>query len=135
MKSNFLDKAIGYISPKTQLERVRARDYLFRYEGAQDSRSRQRATVKALSPESSMYQRDRIQIMYQSRDLMENEALLKSILLKVCNYAIGKIKYVPITGDAMYDKYAEDYFAEWCNRCDLTGRHSFKVLCHLLLMD
>jgi len=130
----FSDNIVKVFSPKAALQRKIARAHMFRYEAANTSRLRQNSTYTAQSPESSNYQRDRFQIIKQARDLAENEPICKSILTKISNYALGKIKYQAMSGDAAWDNEAEAYFMEWALRADLSGRHSFKSLCQLLLI-
>lgn len=134
IKPSFLDRFVNAVSPQAGLQRVIARQKLFRYEAAQSTRARQTTTNRPLSPETSQYQSDRVKIMFQARDLLENEPLVRSILLKISNYTLGRIRYQAMTGNEAWDQTGEDYFNEWCTRCDITGRHSFGVISQILLM-
>jgi len=132
-----IDDLIGVIAPKSALERhiARQRLHLFRYEAASSSRERRTSSASLGSPESSGYQRDRVQLGKDGRDLAENGDLAAGILGKFENHVIGSLRYQARTGDDTYDGEIEEYFGDWSRICDLTGRHSFHQLAQLGLRE
>lgn len=135
-KSNILDRTIGFFSPEAELRRMVARQKMeyFRYEGAQISRARGSASRLEHS-ESSYLSTDRIQLIREIQDLMQNFPLVKSILLKMVAYVFGSLDYQARTGDRETNKLYEDYLRTWFANADVTGRHTFRELCSLALMS
>lgn len=130
-----LDRAVGVFSPSLMLGRVksRAKVHLFRYEAARRSRLRASAT-QALDPESPQYQRDRWELIKQSRDLIENFPLFYGIQRKLAAHTVGNLKVQMDTDDAKLDTQIETYLRESFAYCDITGRHDLSKLAELALM-
>lgn len=131
---NLLDRTIRFFSPKTALKRLIARQKAeyFRYDAARSSRDR--GIAPALIPsENSSNQSDRLQLIRQMQDLANNNGFVRSILLKIAVYVCGSIRYQSRTGDREIDKQYEQYFSDWCNSCDITGRHNFTQLMWLAM--
>ena len=122
------DKAISAVAPAWGLKRLEARVQaeLFSYNAAQTSRLY--APKQYGNPsESSATIRDRIVMMWEARDLVENFPEAREISRKFGNY-LTPHEYSPTTGDRDYNAIVSDYFHNWCRYCDFTGRHTFKKL-------
>ena len=127
----WIDRALENIAPQWALKRLEARvqKSLFEYNAAR--------TNRLYSPkqygqpaESTQNQRDRVVMMWEARDLVENFPEAREISRKFGNY-LTPHEYSPTTGDREYNQKVSDYFHEWCKNCDVTGRHSFKKLVQL----
>lgn len=135
VKPNFIDKAVGFISPKRGLERIIYRQKMFRYEAAVGNRMRVKATQPLSTQENNRYVIDRVQLIRETRDLAENEPIIKSMLWKIANYSVGKMLYQSLTEDPKARDEYEEFFKDWCKRCDITNRHTFGRLGQLSLMS
>jgi capsid protein len=127
----FFERAIAAVAPSWGLQRMQARvaKHLFEYQAAQSNRLFSPKTWGTPS-ESSRTARDRKVMMWEARDLVENFADSFTVLGKFSNNCTPT-EYSPATGDPDYDAQVADYFHEWCKRCDVTGRHSFRKLIQL----
>lgn len=133
----WLDKGIAFVAPKFALERKYYRDqFNFSYDAANQGRMSASVggTASLSAPESLSNQRDRIQMMWESRKLTNNYSFFKSILLKEAMYVCGSIRFQSQTGDPSVDRAYEQYFREWENNCDLTMRYPFRHLVQLAHM-
>lgn len=125
------ERAIQAVAPSWGYSRLQARvsRHLFEYQAAKTDRLFQPASSSAPA-ESSRLARDRIVMMYEARDLVENFESAKTALGKFAAFTVPT-EWSPNTGDAKYDAVLHDWFHDWCKRCDLTGRHSFRVMLEL----
>jgi capsid protein len=133
-KANFIDRLLEFVSPSTAVRRLKAREMLteFRYEGAMSSRDRQLVGMhETLSSESHSSARDRVQLMAEARDLMQNSPLVRGLIMELATYTFGTIRYQARTGDAKRDAQYEEAWEFWCRQCDLSGRHNFASLVRL----
>ena len=127
----WLDRALENIAPTWALKRLEARvqKSLFEYNAARTNRLY--APKQYGQPaESSQNQRDRVVMMYEARDLVENFPEAREISRKFGTY-LTPHEYSPTTGDRDYNQQVSDYFHAWCKTCDVTNRHSFKKLVQL----
>ena len=127
----WIDRALENIAPQWALKRLEARvqKSLFEYNAARTNRMY--APKQYGQPaESSRNQRDRVVMMWEARDLVENFPEAREITRKFGNY-LTPHEYSPTTGDRDYNQKVSEYFHEWCKTCDVTGRHSFKKLVQL----
>ena len=125
------DKAISAIAPAWGLKRLESRVQaaLFNYNAATTNRL-YAPKQYGLPSESSTTVRDRIVMMWEARDLVQNFAEAREISRKFGNY-LTPHEYSPTTGDRDYNAIVAEYFHEWCKTCDVTGRHTFKKLIQL----
>jgi len=127
----WIDRALENIAPTWALRRLEARvqKSLFEYNAARTNRmySPKQYTQPA---ESSQNQRDRVVMMYEARDLVDNFPEAREISRKFGLY-LTPHEYSPTTGDRDYNQIVSDYFHAWCKNCDVTNRHSFKKLVQL----
>lgn len=127
----WLDKAITAIAPAWGLKRLESRVQaaLFSYNAAQTNRLYSPKQYGSPS-ESGPTVRDRIVMMWEARDLVENFPEAREISRKFGNY-LTPHEYSPTTGDRDYNAIVSEYFHSWCKYCDFTGRHTFKKLVQL----
>lgn len=133
-KKNILDKVISFVSPEWGLQRKYYNDRLeFAYDAAKNSRAHQTmgSSLATASSESLSNQRDRVKMMWEARNLVQNYSFFKSILVKESMYVCGQLKYQSQTGDPQVDNAYEEYFNAWMEKCDITGRYPFRHLVQL----
>lgn len=134
-----VERVIALASPREAAKRqFERRIFEFGYDAANPGRARQSkgtALFNAAS-ENMSNNRDRVKMMWEVRDLVQNYSFIKSILLKEAMYVCGKIQYQANTGDPQVDTVIEDYWQNWTENCDITGRHVFRQLiqmCHVAM--
>lgn len=126
------ERAIQAVAPSWGFKRLQARveRHLFEYQAAQTDRLFAPAQFSPPS-ESVRTTRDRIVMMYEARDLVENFESAKTALGKFASFTVPT-EWSPNTGDEKYDGLLAEWFhEEWCKQCDFTGRHSFRTLLEL----
>lgn len=122
------EKAIAAVAPSYANQRLTARlqRHLFAYQGGRSDRLY--APKRTGQPaESYQTSRDRITMMWESLDLVENFPLAKSAVTTYSKF-LTPTEYAPATGDRKYDALVGEYFHDWCKRCDITGRNSFRKM-------
>ena len=127
----WLDRALENVAPTWALRRLESRvqKHLFEYNAARTNRLY--APKQYGQPaESTQNQRDRVVMMWEARDLVENFPEAREISRKFGNY-LTPHEYSPTTGDRGYNQIVSEYFHDWCKHCDVTDRHSFKKLVQL----
>ena len=127
----WIDRALENIAPTWALKRLEARvaKSLFEYNAARTNRLY--APKQYAQPaESSQNQRDRVVMMYEAQDLVQNFPEAREISRKFGTYLTPN-EYSPTTGDRDYNQQISEYFHAWCKTCDVTNRHSFKKLVQL----
>jgi capsid protein len=127
----WIDKAIEAVAPSWGKQRLQSRveTALFSYNAAQTNRLYAPKTYGQPS-ESTQTSRSRVVMMWEARDLVENMAEAREITRKFGNYLTPN-EYSPATQDRAYNQIVSEFFHEWCKRCDVTGRHTFKKLIQL----
>jgi len=134
---NVFDKMLGFVAPKRALLNLQNRQRLNHFERNAANPGRLRGHSGGLqkngSPENYKSNRDRIQLMWDARDLERNNALICGILDRVCQYVIGKLEYKSMTGDKEIDKIYQDYFHAWCKQADASGRFTFREMVEIAL--
>jgi len=137
------DRAVCLVSPQAGARRIGHRAFLreFGYDAARPGnlRGSSGGMTKNASSESWRAQRDRIDLMWEARDMERNNPIVQGIVHRVCMYVTAHLSYEANTGDEVVDKIYNDYFHDWCQRCDITGRRTFRKLIELafkgLLVD
>jgi capsid protein len=126
----FLDRAISVVSPKMALERVTAREQIHQFAAVRESRARGRLATASQqgSSESWMKTRERIQAIWQAREMVECFCILSGLMRRLPMYVLGALEYQPQTGNERADRMYADYFHDWCERADYSGRHRLKDL-------
>lgn len=129
-KMNFVDRAVAWVAPIAGIRRMQARKHLekFQYEAARFNRERRQATAQTDNRNGSQYERDRVQIMRNARDLEENHPIVGSLHTKY-SLNVAPVSYQAQTGDKTLDKDIEDAWREDISvNCDLLERYSFYEL-------
>lgn len=124
----WFERALEVVAPGAALRRMQARveAALFSYNAAQTNRLY--APMQYGQPsESSQTVRERVVMMWEARNLVENCAEIKEISRKFGNY-LTPTEYSPSTGDRDYNRIVSEYFHDWCKTADATGRNSFRKL-------
>lgn len=124
----WFERALEVVAPGTALRRMQARveAALFSYNAAQTNRLY--APMQYGQPsESSQTVRERVVMMWEARNLVENCPEVKEISRKFGNY-LTPTEYSPSTGDRDYNRLVSEYFHDWCKGADATGRNSFRKL-------
>ncbi|MDR0532727.1 MAG: phage portal protein [Verrucomicrobiales bacterium] len=126
IRVNLLDRAISFVNPAAGLARMAAREqlHLLGYDGATPGRLRGGSGGLARNAGSSTprMQRDRVNLMWDARDLDRNFGLIGGLMDKLVMYAFGRIRYKHRSGDRAINKLVENYFHDWCGKADYTGR-------------
>lgn len=135
---NFIDRFVSALSPEAGLRRLKAREALteLRYEGATTTRDRSLTPFHTTAvPESWSAHRDRLQLMSEARDLVENFPMVKGILRMLTTYCFGELRYQSRTGNRKVDNANEEAWAEFAKNCDLGGRFTFDQIVRLLFLS
>jgi capsid protein len=132
-----LDRAIMVVSPQAGFRRLEARAALtyFGYDAANPGalRGPSGGLYKNAAAESPKMQLDTVKVMWDARDASRNNTLLGGVLRRTVRYCVPKISYQSRTGDRKTDQVYEDFFHDWCTRCDITGRHTLRKLARMSL--
>lgn len=132
---SIIEKAISKLSPKFGVKRLADKcrlHELSRFAGAYPMKDR--LPSRPLSGgEGYGATFERLELLKAGRDLEDNNPIVRSILLKFSQYALGNFRYMSRTGDKVLDQAYEDYWNSWCKRADFFGRHSFHALSHLAM--
>lgn len=126
MKSNWIDKAVSFVSPQAGLQRIRARgaaESLLRYEGAQ----RGRRTANWMAPGTSANAEigpDLAYLRARSRDLVRNNPYAKRALRVLNANTVGNTPEAD-TGDKKLDAIIDAEWAIWSLQCDAAGQLNF----------
>ncbi len=125
------ERALGAVAPAYALRRLEARVQrrLFEYQAAQADRLYAPKRWGDVA-ESTSTARDRVVMMWEALDLVENFPPAKAVLARFGTF-LTPTEYAPATGNRDYDRLLGEWFHDWCKRCDVTGRHSFKKLVQL----
>ena len=129
MTRNLLDKAIGYLAPRTALRRVQARaalELLSAYEGA--SRDRRLANWQARGTSANAAnQNDFVVLRDRAFDLVRNSPYAGRGASMFAGHAVG----TGITRRTS-DVKANELFKNWVEYCDADGRHDWYGLQRLI---
>lgn len=131
MKLNWIDKAIGYLSPTLGARRAAWRSqyeaYRGNYDASDSGRLQSRWTAQNLSAEmTDRYERDIVRA--RARDLERNSDIMNSTIRPFRRNVIGSGLQIRITtGMEDIDKALEENWKKWCKKenCDVTGTQSF----------
>jgi len=133
---NLIDKAVAFINPQKAVERLIARKKLTKFEYDAVKYTRERRGPSSLSgAEDYRSNYDRVELMKRARDLAENVGLVRSLLLKFAGHVAGSISYQARTLNPQINSDIEAYWAEWWDKCDITGRHTGSTLMQVAVMS
>jgi capsid protein len=127
-----IERFMAPIFPKWAAERTKWKAHMFRYDGARVTTERRKAGFQGTqNPEAMQNVRDRINMLWEARDLAQNSFIFKSILLKVSAYCFGDVKYQGRTGNLRVDKLYNDWIKERSKRVDLGNQMSLRQYCQM----
>ena len=134
-----LDRALSLFAPKLALSMAyyRERRHAFGFEAARISRARMNATrAGTITLNTPMNAADRLQIVWEARDLAMNDCFVHGLLDRFAHYVVGpRIHIEAITGNPGDDHAIEDYLYECMDNCDLTERSKYTDFTRLTLMS
>lgn len=134
---NWFDKTIQFFAPEKARMNLEARVRLKEFERNAATPGRLRGYSGGLhsngSPETHKTNRDRLNLMWEARDLEKNDAVICGILERMTQYIVGRLEYKANTGDRETDRIYQDYFHAWCKRCDVTRRFTFREMVEIAL--
>jgi capsid protein len=127
----WFERALEAVAPSYALKRLEAKVQreLFSYNASVTNRIYAPRTYGQPS-ESTQTTRSRVVMMWEARELVENVPQARAVSRKFGQY-LTPHEYSPTTGDKKYNDIVNEYFHDWCKRCDISGRHSFKKLIQL----
>lgn len=133
---NWIDKAVGYLSPSRGLKRVRARaamGILAGYEGAKTGR-RTEGWVTAGGDANSEINGSGARLRDRVRDLNRNNCHMRRMLRITQNNIVGT-GIVPRadTGDKDLNTRIDAAFKQWSTQCDANGQLDFHGLIGLIV--
>lgn len=131
-----LDNLFRTFAPKRARDRAVAREQLnyFRYLAAEPTGSRRNATP-VTSGEWLRGSREKLQVMWNAINMVENNGLCSGILQKFEIYTCGTIRFQARTGDKGVNAQYEQYMREKCGKpsnIDLSERFTLR---QLLMLD
>lgn len=135
---NLYDRFLGFFNPRAALGNLHAREALteFRYEGAASTRDRQLSSWAGnTTVESSSNARDRIQLMIEARELMQNFPMVKGLFLDLALYSFGTVRWQSRCGQPDLEKLYEDKFSRWSMNCDFSGRFNLMGIIRLAFIS
>lgn len=104
------------------------------YENA--NQSRRRATVPGAAPtdaKKELTSHTRRELVRRSRYLNKNSGFAREMVADMAIYSTGDgIRPQAMSDDLAWNKMAEDYFARWAVRAEITQRFSFEECQHLV---
>lgn len=128
-----IDQALGLISPRKVMSRIvdRERANYFRYLAAQPTSARTNSTPTTTG-EWLRIQREKLQVMWNAVDMVDNSGLCSGILIKFPTYVCGTLTWQARTGDkdvnAVYQQYIKEKTTKPGN-IDITGRFTLRQMC------
>jgi len=134
-KANWIDRAVGYFSPKAGLQRIRARTaaelILRHYEAAASGRRTQGHNRSSSDANAAMGPALSI-LRATARDLVRNNGHAESALTTICDHVVG---WGIVAKSKPKNTRAMKTWAEWAGTtaCDADGRQDFAGLQHLVM--
>ena len=130
-----IDSLLGLASTKVALSRMinRERMHWFRYLAAQPTSARPNAP-SSTAGEWLRIQREKMQVMWNAIDMVDNSGLCSGIITKFPTYVCGTLRWQARTGDknvnTAYQQYIQQKTGKPTN-IDITGRASLRQQCML----
>lgn len=130
-----VDRVVGFFNPVQKLVRLKARQiehqFSFGYNDFPERRSKSGGLFGQASAETWRSNRDRLQSIWDARDLARYE-FIGGMMARIVLYVCGKFHSRSLTGEEEIDESYDDFWKGWCGdqpnddgtlRCDITGRH------------
>jgi DNA topoisomerase-1 len=105
-----IDKVIGLFAPMRAEHRMQSRERMnyFRYLAAQSNNVRQNAHPSS-SGETIRGSREKMQLMWNAIDMIDNSGLGEGMLKRLADYTAGTLRYQARTGDKAVNEAYESY--------------------------
>lgn len=139
------DRVVSFFNPVQGIVRLRAREmehqFSYGYNDDKWKRSSSGGLYAHASAETWRSNRDRLQAMWDARDLVQFE-FIGGMIARIILYSCGKLTSNSETGDSQTDEAYDSYWKNWCGdepnddgttRCDITGRHRLIKLAQMAL--
>ncbi len=128
-----IDNAIGIVAPATAMRRMVTREKMnwFRYLAAQPTSARQNSNPTTTG-EWLRIQREKLQVMWNAIDMVDNSGLCSGILIKFPTYVCGTLGWQARTGDKGVNKQYQQYIKEKTTKpgnIDITRRFTLRQMC------
>lgn len=135
----FSDRLLSVVAPRRALMNsfFREKRHAFGYEAARITRFRMNATrAGTITSNTPLNASDRLQIVWEARDLAMNDPFIHGLLDRFAHYVIGpKLRIEVVTGNPSDDRQIEDYLYECMDNCDFSERSKYTDYCRLVLMS
>jgi len=130
-----VDALFGLVSTRAALNRMVNREKMnwFRYLAAQPTSARRNAPFTTAG-EWLKVQREKLQIMWNAIQMVDNSGLCTGILVKFPTYVCGTLGWQARTGDKKTNDQYEEYLKQKCNKpgnIDITRRYTLRQMCML----
>jgi capsid protein/predicted ABC-type ATPase len=128
-----LDSAIRAVAPEWHHRRVVARErtHYFRYLASLSNTGRRNTSAIEVG-ETMRGSREKIQVMLNAIQMVDNSGLCSSLLWKFMMYICGTLRWQSLCGDKATATQYEDYVKAMTGRgLDLTNRFSLRQMCML----
>jgi hypothetical protein len=105
-KITFFDKALAAVSPEAAVRRMTARYWINEFERGDwkhEQRGYSGGRSRHAAPESQRRNRQRIDRVWEARDMEEKFPFVRGLLDKLVQYTCGSITYQSRTGDTETD--------------------------------
>lgn len=129
-----VDRVVGFFSPRRAMQREldRYRYSMFRHQAAQSNPGRRNTALGSIYGETAQGNRERLQLQWNSLDLIENSGLAEGIRKKFVQYVCGSLRFQMRTGNKQINSLYESYFKDVSGKgLDLSGRNSLRRLAGL----
>ena len=129
------EKMLGVVSPRAAMQRAYGRECMYRYEAAQNTGRERASTPIDRDPESLTNSLDRYKVLKEARNLAENFAVFRGVLVKYVTYAVGNLKYQARTNNRQRNRKIENAFNAWAAHADVTGRNDLTSMIEQAVMS
>ena len=109
--------------------------YGYFYEGANITRNRSYQIIRAQDADKTAVPFVRTSLLSHARRIVANVGFAKGLIRECQMFSLGAggLNCKSLSADNDWAKQADDYFAQWCKVCDVTGRFTFRDLQYLSL--
>lgn len=134
-----VDRALSVVAPQRALRNAihRERRHAFGYEAARITRARMNATrAGTITSNTPLNSSDRLQCVWEARDLAMNDPFIHGLLDKMADYVVGpSLKVEAITGNPGDDAMLQDWIYRCMQNADFTDRCQFSEYARLAFIS
>lgn len=127
-KPTGFERVLGFVAPEAAYKRMVVRERMHEFAAVRRSGARGRPAnaYEQGSSESQKKARERVDAMFEAREMEETFCIVAGLLQKLGIYIAGQLEYQPETGNSKADEEISAYFHDWCSRSDYAGRFRFR---------